>query len=166
MEIKLTLAKKQEFWSEQLPLFKASYWLPEHFELLKFDMDTGNFVVRDDIDPTFKDEADDLYHRINTGWSMWKRAVNHMQKKLEGCVVVQTQGLVLTCSELLETLEFGAPDLKIEQTEYSKEQMSTEIAIVHRDTGYGGSGLYAYCVECPEEGVIKLGNVEAPRGGK
>lgn len=86
-------------------------------------------------------------------------------KKIEGCVVVQPQGLVLTCAELLEALEFGAPDLKIEQTEYSEEQMSTEIAIVHRETGYGGSGLYAYCVECPEEGVIKLGDVEAARGG-
>ncbi|WP_065342460.1 hypothetical protein [Acinetobacter gyllenbergii] len=85
---KPTLAEKQVFWTEQLPLFKEAYWLPEHFELLKFDMEAGNFVVRDDIDPDFKGDADDLYHRINTGWSMWKRAINHMQKKLEGCVVV------------------------------------------------------------------------------
>lgn len=85
---KPTLAEKQAFWSEQLPLFKGAYWLPEHFQLLEFDMEAGNFVVRDDIDQDFKDDADDLYHRINTGWSMWKRAVNHMQKKLEGCVVV------------------------------------------------------------------------------
>jgi hypothetical protein len=85
---KPTLAEKQAFWTEHLPLFKEAYWLHEHFELLKFDMEVGNFVVRDDIDPSFEDDADDLYHRINTGWSMWKRAVNHMQKKLEGCVVV------------------------------------------------------------------------------
>lgn len=86
-----TLAEKHAFWNEQLPLFKDSYWLPEHFELLEFDMEAGNFVVRDDIDPDFKDDADDLYHRINTGWSMWKRAVNLMQKKLEGCVVVPVE---------------------------------------------------------------------------
>lgn len=85
---KPTLAEKQAFWAEQLPLFKEAYWLPEHFELLKFDMEAGNFIVRDDIDSAFEDDADDLYHRINTGWSMWKRAINHMQKKLEGCVVV------------------------------------------------------------------------------
>lgn len=88
---KPTLAEKQAFWTEQLPLFKEAYWLPEHFELLKFDMEAGNFVVCDDLDPTFEDDADDLYHRINTGWSMWKRAINHMQKKLEGCVVVPVQ---------------------------------------------------------------------------
>lgn len=88
---KPTLAEKQAFWNEQLPLFKEAYWLPEHFELLKFDMEAGNFVVRDDIDPAFEDDADDLYHRVNTGWSMWKRAVNLMQKKLEGCVVVPVE---------------------------------------------------------------------------
>lgn len=90
---KSTLAEKQAFWTEQLPLFKEAYWLPEHFELLKFDMEAGNFIVCDDLDPTFEDDADDLYHRINTGWSMWKRAVNHMQEKLEGCVVVQLENV-------------------------------------------------------------------------
>lgn len=94
------------------------------------------------------------YNLFKDGWTA---ANNIRDEELNGCVVVQPQGLVLTCAELLEALEFGAPDLKIEQTEYSEEQMSTEIAIVHRDTGYGGSGLYAYCTECPEEGSIKLG---------
>ncbi|ENX33473.1 hypothetical protein F889_02133 [Acinetobacter colistiniresistens] len=90
---KPTLAEKQAFWAEQLPLFKEAYWLPEHFEFLKFDMEAGNFIVRDDIDSAFEDDADDLYHRINTGWSMWKRAINHMQKNLEGCVVVPVESL-------------------------------------------------------------------------
>lgn len=96
---KPTLAEKQAFWSEQLPLFKGAYWLPEHFQLLEFDMEAGNFVVRDDIDQDFKDDADDLYHRINTGWSMWKRAVNHMQKKLEGCVVVPLNNTTIVAVE-------------------------------------------------------------------
>lgn len=86
-----TLAEKQAYWAEQLPLFKEAYWLPEHFQLLEFDMEAGNFVIREDIDQDFKDDADDLFHRINTGWSMWKRAVNHMNKKLEGCVVVPVE---------------------------------------------------------------------------
>ncbi|WP_151775970.1 hypothetical protein [Acinetobacter colistiniresistens] len=98
---------------------------------------------------------------INGAWYSWQEQA----KKLEGCVVEQSQGLVLTCEEILEVLEFGAPDLKIERTEYSEEQMSTEITIVHRDTGHSGSGIYAYCTECPDEGAIKLGDVEAARGG-
>ncbi|WP_109439856.1 hypothetical protein [Acinetobacter haemolyticus] len=85
---KLTLEQKQAFWTEQQPLFEQHYWLTSHFEYVRFDMEQGNYVVRDDIDLAFQDDADEVYHRVNTGWSMWKRAVNHMQKKLEGCVVV------------------------------------------------------------------------------
>ncbi|NNP70449.1 hypothetical protein [Acinetobacter sp. Ac_5812] len=94
-----------------------------------------------------------------------KASALRAEEKLEGCVVVPSQGLILTCEEILEVLEFGAPDLKIERTEYSEEQMGTEITIVHRDTGHSGAGIYAYCTECPEEGAIKLGVVEAARGG-
>ena len=93
----------------------------------------------------------------------WQVAKAHEAKNLEGCVVVQPQGIILTCEEILEVLEFGAPDLKIKRTEYSEEQMSTEITIVHRETGHSGAGIYAYCTECPEEGAIKLGDVEAAK---
>ncbi len=153
---KPTLAENQDFWAEQLPLFKEAYWLPEHFELLKFDMEAGNFVVRDDIDPAFEDDAGDLYHRINTGWSMWKRAVNLMQKKLEGCVVVPSHSVNLTCEQLLTALQYGAPDLVVERTEYSDEQMETEMSIVWLEDGHSGSGYYAYYTDLPEEGSINL----------
>lgn len=102
---------------------------------------------------------------MNVAWQVWQAAKAHEEKKLEGCVVVQSKGLILTCEEILEVLQFGAPDLKIERTEYSEEQMSTEITIVHRDTGHCGAGIYAYCTDCPEEGAIKLGDIEAARGG-
>lgn len=103
------------------------------------------------------------YARMQTAWQSWQAAKAHEAKNLEGCVVVQPQGLILTCEEILEVLEFGAPDLKIKRTEYSEEQMSTEITIVHRETGHSGAGIYAYCTECPEEGAIKLGDVEAAK---
>lgn len=123
---------------------------------------------KDNHDTYYRSKYPDFWDRLpacnHQAWEhyevslhAWLVALKQNKEKLEGCVVVQPQGLVLTCAELLEALEFGAPDLKIERTEYSEEQMSTEIAIVHRDTGYGGSGLYAYCVECQEEGSIKLG---------
>ena len=44
---KPTLVEKQEFWAEQLPNFESKYWLPSHFELLEFDMEGGNYEVRD-----------------------------------------------------------------------------------------------------------------------
>ena len=79
MEIKNkpTLAEKQEFWAEQLPNFEAKYWLPSHFELLEFDMEGGNYEVRDVLPEHYsEDDASDIYHRVNTGWAMWKKAIN------------------------------------------------------------------------------------------
>lgn len=87
-------------------------------------------------------------------------------KEKEGAVLVQSQGLILTCGEILEALEFGAPDLKIERTEYSENQMNTEITLVHRESGHSGAGFYAYCTECPEEGEIKLGSDGSKNIGK
>lgn len=85
---KPTLAEKQAFWSEQLPIFKEKYWLPEHLEVLEFNIDGGSFYIKESVETDLsEDDLDEIFHRVNTGWSMWKRAVNHMSKKLDGCVV-------------------------------------------------------------------------------
>ncbi len=79
MEIKNkpTLKEKQEFWAEQLPNFEAKYWLPSHFELLEFDMEGGNYEVRDVLPEHYsEDDATEIWHRVNTGWAMWKKAIN------------------------------------------------------------------------------------------
>lgn len=95
-----TLAEKQAYWAEQLPVFEQNYWLPNHFEFLKFDMDQGNYIIKNiDTslttenfdDSAFDQDADDAFHRVNTGWAMWKKAVSHMRKQLEGCVVVPVE---------------------------------------------------------------------------
>lgn len=74
---KPTLAEKQAFWAEQLPNFEAKYWLPSHFELLEFDMEGGNYEVRDVLPGHYsEDDATEIWHRVNTGWAMWKKAIN------------------------------------------------------------------------------------------
>jgi len=74
---KPTLKEKQEFWAEQLPNFEAKYWLPSHFELLEFDMEGGNYEVRDVLPEHYsEDDATEIWHRVNTGWVMWKKAIN------------------------------------------------------------------------------------------
>ncbi|WP_111860672.1 DUF551 domain-containing protein [Acinetobacter sp. CFCC 10889] len=72
---KPTLAEKQAFWAEQLPNFEANYWLSDRSEFLVFDMEQGNYVVKDDLDPIYEDDANDTFHRVNTGWAMWKKAI-------------------------------------------------------------------------------------------
>jgi len=73
---KPTLEEKQAFWAEQLPNFEAKYWLPSHFEFVVFDMNQGNYVIKDGLDSDLEDDATEVYHRVNTGWAMWKKAVN------------------------------------------------------------------------------------------
>ena len=87
---KPTLAEKQAFWAEQLPKFESKYWLPSHFEFLVFDMDQGNYVIKDNLDPSFDDDATEIWHRVNTGWAMWKKAINFTKAQAvpEGFVLV------------------------------------------------------------------------------
>ena len=92
-----TLAEKQEFWAEQLPNFKAKYWLPSHFKFVAFDMEQGNFDIKDGLDPGFEDDAVEIWHRVNTGWAMWKKAINFGRKQPqtvpEGFVLVPKENI-------------------------------------------------------------------------
>ena len=97
MEIKNkpTLAEKQAFWAEQLPNFESKYWLPSHFELLEFDMEGGNYEVRDVLPEHYsEDDATEIWHRVNTGWAMWKKAINFTKAQVpEGFVLVPTKNV-------------------------------------------------------------------------
>ena len=92
-----TLAEKQEFWAEQLPNFEATYWLPSHFEYVIFDMEQGNYVIKDDLSPDFEGDATEIWHRVNTGWAMWKKAINFGRKQAqsvpEGFVLVPKENI-------------------------------------------------------------------------
>ena len=102
------LAEKQAFWAEQLPNFESKYWLPSHFEFLAFDMDHGNYVIKDDLDPRLEDDANEIFHRVNTGWAMWKKAVNFTVNEAKASVI---EGFVLVPKEPTEKmLEAGYQD--------------------------------------------------------
>lgn len=92
---KPTLAEKQAFWAEQLPNFEAKYWLSDRSEFLVFDMEQGNYVVKDDLDQIYEDDANDAFHRVNTGWAMWKKAINFSKTQAipEGFVLVNVNDL-------------------------------------------------------------------------
>lgn len=86
-------------------------------------------------------------------WFMWQAAKAHaLQEKL--------QGVVLTCNQLKEALEYGAPDLfsKTQGQESDIEfQLGTEMAIEYTKDGHSGSGYYCWYSDLPEEGSILLG---------
>ncbi|WP_151742792.1 MULTISPECIES: hypothetical protein [unclassified Acinetobacter] len=70
-------------------------------------------------------------------------------------------GITLNCESLLEAFQYGAPDYNNEElSEDVKNQLSTEMTIVWWENGHSGTGYYAYCTEYPEEGSIRLGDIE------
>ncbi|MDC4306272.1 hypothetical protein NQ624_08450 [Acinetobacter baumannii] len=84
------------------------------------------------------DERQDLYAQINSD-----------QAVPEG----YTHSVTLTCAELKEAFDFGAPD-------ESQEQMTDLVTIGWHENGHSGAGYYAYMTECEDEGSIKLGESE------
>ena len=123
------LAEKQAFWAEQLPNFESKYWLPSHFEFLAFDMDHGNYVIKDDLDPRLEDDANEIFHRVNTGWAMWKKAVNFTVNEAkasvpEGFVLVPKEPTLEMCHRGRNTRSFKVQDIykaMIEAQEPSNE---------------------------------------------
>ena len=119
---KPTLAEKQAFWAEQLPNFEAKYWLPSHFELLEFDMEGGNYEVRDVLPEHYsEDDASDIYHRVNTGWAMWKKAINFTKAQAvpEGFVLVEKTKLmqIVGSAAIIEPITRGNPLMSKYKTE-------------------------------------------------
>ena len=119
---KPALAEKQAFWAEQLPNFEAKYWLPSHFELLEFDMEGGNYEVRDVLPEHYsEDDASDIYHRVNTGWAMWKKAINFTKAQAvpEGFVLVEKTKLmqIVGSAAIIEPITRGNPLMSKYKTE-------------------------------------------------
>ena len=109
---KPTLAEKQEFWTEQLPNFESSYWLPSHFEFVVFDIDHGNYEVKDDLAERYLEDAYEIYHRVNTGWAMWKKAINFSQKQARA-VSDQDQQVWATSNLTWKDVAFKALSCKV-----------------------------------------------------
>jgi len=78
----IDLKTKQAFWAEQLPIFKEKYWVPGHLDVLEFDMLGGCFEFAENVETDLsEDDLFDIYHRVNSGWAMWKKAITFMQEK-------------------------------------------------------------------------------------
>ncbi|MEQ1225195.1 hypothetical protein [Acinetobacter pittii] len=110
------LNKKQAFWAEQLPLFKEKYWLPEHLDVLEFNMDGGCFEIPVDVKTDLsEDDLFEIYHRVNSGWAMWKKAVTFMKEKAKAQAVP-----VWISAEVGSPIKFGTR-VKIKRKSWDEE---------------------------------------------
>ncbi|MCE6627716.1 hypothetical protein KSA08_06120 [Acinetobacter pittii] len=78
--------------------------------------------------------------------------------KAQAVPETHTHSVTLTCAELKEAYDFGAPD-------ESQEQMTDLVTIGWHENGHSGAGYYAYMTECEDEGSIKLGESESGAEG-
>lgn len=92
------LERKQIFWQTEQQRFEKEYIFNSHFEYLTFDLDLGNYVLKYFLNKELKQDATDAFHRVNTSWTMWKKAIQIKQEDLskiegipEGCVVVSKE---------------------------------------------------------------------------
>jgi hypothetical protein len=134
----IDLKTKEAFWAEQLPYFKEKYWLPNHLEVLKFDMIGGCFEIAEDIKTELSEEDIlEIYHRVNSGWAMWKKAVSFMREKAKAHAMPTwisvddewppTDIMVLICWE-------DAPDVTPEQDYMTiDEDLNSVWANYHND---------------------------------
>lgn len=96
----IDLKTKQAFWAEQLPSFKEKYWIPGHLDVLKFDMNAGCFDIAEGVKTDLSEEdLFDIYHRVNSGWAMWKKALTFMREKAQAV----PEGYVLVEKSKIET---------------------------------------------------------------
>ena len=69
------------------------------------------------------------------------------------------KSVILSCQQLKEALEFGAPDLFSETKGQEGDlefQLETEMSIEFMKDGHSGSGYYCWYLDLPEEGSILL----------
>ncbi|MEV8215770.1 hypothetical protein [Leifsonia sp. NPDC077715] len=124
---------------------------------IKAHLDHGN-VFWSDKNQTYASEFQCLHVvacYVNGAWFMFQE-----KSKAQAVPEAHTHSVTLTCAELKEAYDFGAPDGEKDQF-----QMETEMLIKWLDDGYDGAGYYCWYADLPEEGCIKLGESESGAEG-
>ncbi|HGY3246952.1 TPA: hypothetical protein ACNVU8_003331 [Acinetobacter baumannii] len=137
------IAQIEEFKKDAMEL----WFVPDLAESYK-NMDMFSYSIVENNEVFFmREQARQL-------WSFWNKA------KAQAVPDTPTPSVTLTCAELKEAFDFGAPDGEKDQF-----QMETEMTIKWLQDGYDGEGYYCWYADLPEEGCIKLGVSESGAEG-
>ncbi|WP_144618799.1 hypothetical protein [Acinetobacter pittii] len=124
----------------------------EHLVGISFNEEKNQYEVTGE---KWASELTDACLELNTGWFIWQECV---KAKAQAVPESHTHSITLTCAELKEAYDFGAPD-------ESQDQMTDLVTIGWHENGHSGAGYYAYMTECEDEGSIKLGESESGAEG-
>ncbi|MEI5698680.1 hypothetical protein WBV14_04065 [Acinetobacter baumannii] len=123
-----------------------------HLVGISFNEETNQYEVSGE---KWASELTGACEELNTGWFIWQECV---KAKAQAVPASHTHSVTLTCAELKEAYDFGAPDK-------SHEQLTDLVTIGWHENGHSGAGYYAYMTECEDEGSIKLGESESGAEG-
>ncbi|MGN9557121.1 hypothetical protein, partial [Acinetobacter baumannii] len=130
--------------------FESNEYIKSIIQNFEWSEEFNNYQIKDcvingNIFDLLEAKNDEQF--LNGAWFGW-------QEKAKAQAVPDTHihSVTLTCAELKEAFDFGAPDGEKDQF-----QMETEMSIKWLDDGYDGAGYYCWYADLPEEGCIKLG---------
>ncbi|ATD21703.1 MULTISPECIES: hypothetical protein [Acinetobacter calcoaceticus/baumannii complex] len=138
--------------------FESNEYIKSIIQNFEWSEEFNNYQIKDcvingNIFDLLEAKNDEQF--LNGAWFGW-------QEKAKAQAVPDTHihSVTLTCAELKEAFDFGAPDGEKDQF-----QMETEMSIKWLDDGYDGAGYYCWYADLPEEGCIKLGESESGAEG-
>ncbi|MFZ7492448.1 hypothetical protein [Acinetobacter baumannii] len=138
--------------------FESNEYIKSIIQNFEWSEEFNNYQIKDcvingNIFDLLEAKNDEQF--FNGAWFGW-------QEKAKAQAVPDTHihSVTLTCAELKEAFDFGAPDGEKDQF-----QMETEMSIKWLDDGYDGAGYYCWYADLPEEGCIKLGESESGAEG-
>ncbi|WHR58407.1 hypothetical protein [Acinetobacter haemolyticus] len=118
--------------------------MQHELKYFEFDPKDRQYFLKDSVTGT--PDAEEAYHTINSGWSMWLKAKAHEAKKLEGCVVVPLENARYFSNdgenyEIHETLEQAKHEAECAIEHYSErladQQMDPTSDGNFHQIGYG-----------------------------
>lgn len=138
--------------------FESNEYIKSIIQNFEWSEEFNNYQIKDcvingNIFDLLEAKNDEQF--LNGAWFGW-------QEKAKAQAVPDTHihSVTLTCAELKEAFDFGAPDGEKDQF-----QIETEMSIKWLDDGYDGAGYYCWYADLPEEGCIKLGESESGAEG-
>ena len=80
----MDISEKQAVWREQKPLFEAEFIHSHLLPFFNFNENTGDYEIKSEcVNNTDDEDRKVAYEALNTGWAMWKKAINFGRKQAQ-----------------------------------------------------------------------------------
>ena len=100
----MDIKEKQAVWLKEKPLFEAELIHSHLLPFFNFNENTGDYEIKVESIPNTDDEDRKVaYETLNTGWAMWKKAINFTEAQ----VVPESNALLSASLDAIQKLGSG-----------------------------------------------------------